>query len=45
MTNMANEPNKMIPPIHPYNNKIVDSGTTGNFIQDTSACMNRKPTK
>ena len=37
---MADAPTKYISPTHPYNNAIIDSGTTGHFPQDTSVWMN-----
>ena len=45
MTYMENAPTKIIPPTHPDNNSIVNSGTTGHFNQATSVWMNQKLTK
>ena len=45
MIYMDDAPTKIVPPNHPDNNTIVDSGTTGNFPQVTSVWMNRKLTK
>ena len=45
MTYMEDSHTKIIPPTHPDNNEIVDSGTTGNFPQNTSVWMNLKLTK
>ena len=42
---MDHAPTKIIPPTHPDNNAIVNSGTTGNFPQATSVWMNWKLTK
>ena len=45
MTYMADTPTKIIPPTHPDNDAIFNSGTTGNFTQATSVWINRKLTK
>ena len=45
MTYMADDPPKIIPSTHQDNNAIVDSKTTGHFLQATIVCMNRKVTK
>ena len=45
MAYMADDRTEIIPPTHPDNNEIVDSGTTGNFPQNTSVWMNLKLTK
>ena len=42
---MADTPPKVIPPTHQDNNEIVDSGTTGHFLQFSSVYMNRRLTK
>ena len=42
---MADAPTKYISPTHPYNNAIIDSGTTGHSPQATIAWMNPKLTK
>ena len=42
---MADTPTKMIPPTHPDNDAIVNSGTTRHFPQATSVWINRKLTK
>ena len=40
MTYISDDHTKIIPPTHPNNNAIIDSGTTGHFPQDTSVWMN-----
>ena len=40
MTYISDDHAKSIPPTHPNNNAIIDSGTTGHFPQDTSVWMN-----
>ena len=44
MAYMADAPPKVIPPTHQYNNSIVNSVTSADFLQATSVCMNRQLT-